>query len=99
MGNLERKLCKKEIFAAFPKIELFMGDNEIICGSSHMAWLLPDFCRFFILKGRVAINGSKSLGSRCRTLSPFSYWLLFDSIRREIFSLKEGENVQNKELC
>jgi hypothetical protein len=39
----ERSLCKKPIFAAFPKIRFFTESIEIFFKSSHYGWLLPEF--------------------------------------------------------
>jgi hypothetical protein len=39
----ERSLCKKPIFAAFPKIRFFTESIEIFFESSHNGWLLPEF--------------------------------------------------------
>jgi hypothetical protein len=43
LGTRERTLCKKAIFAAFPKIEFLTGDIEFFFRSSHGGGLLPDF--------------------------------------------------------
>jgi hypothetical protein len=38
----ERSLCKKQIFAAFPKIGFLTEGIKNVFGSSYSGWLLPE---------------------------------------------------------
>jgi hypothetical protein len=74
LGTRERTLCKKAIFAAFPKIEFLTGGNDNFLEVTMKVGYFLHFFQIFTVKGRASINGCKSLGTRERRLSKSGYF-------------------------
>jgi hypothetical protein len=70
----ERSLCKKPIFAAFPKIGFLTAVLKFFLEVAIIIGYFLNFFQIFISKGRSATNGCRSLETRRRNVLKNDYF-------------------------